>query len=179
MKGMRVAVMILLAFLGVGAVVGAVPMILWPLETQWNLLLVSVLQYSPFHSFLIPGIILLVSNGLLALWVLWLVIARRSSFELWTALQGCVLLGWLVVECWMIRAVGGAHYFYATIAIALIVLGLAMRVSPVHPERISHESNGLSRLRHSRCSQMRGNGDALPEGESGSPQGARSGGQSS
>jgi len=61
--------------------------------------------------------------------------ARKSSFELWTALQGCVLLGWLVVECWMIRAVGGAHYFYTAIAIALIVLGLAMRVSPVHPER--------------------------------------------
>jgi hypothetical protein len=135
MKAMRVAVMILLAFLGVGALVGAVPMILWPFETQWNLLPLSVLQYSPFHSFLIPGIILLVSNGLLALWVLWLVIARKSSFELWTALQGCVLLGWLVVECWMIRAVGGAHYFYAAIAIALIVLGFAMRVSPVHRER--------------------------------------------
>lgn len=135
MKGMRVAVMILLAFLGVGAVVGAVPMILWPLETQWNLLPVSVLQYSPFHSFLIPGIILLVANGFLAFWVLWLVMGRRSSHGLWTAFQGCVLLGWLVVECWMIRAVGGTHYFYAGIAIALIVFGLAMRHSPAHPER--------------------------------------------
>ena len=135
MKGVRVAVMILLAFLGVGAVVGAIPMILWPFGTQWNLLPVSILQYSPFRSFLIPGIILLVSNGLLAFWVLWLVIARKSSFELWTAFQGCVLLGWLVVECWMIQAVGGAHYFYAAIAIALMVLGLAMRVSPARPER--------------------------------------------
>jgi hypothetical protein len=53
MKGMRLAVTILLAFLGVGAVVGAVPMILWPFETQWNLLPVSVLDYSPFH-FSIP-----------------------------------------------------------------------------------------------------------------------------
>jgi len=136
MKGMRVSVMILLAFLGVGAIVGAVPMILWPHQMQWNLLPVSVLQHSPFHSFLIPGIILLFANGLLAFWVLWLVVARRSSYALWTVLQGCVLLGWLVVECWMIRAVGAAHYFYAAIAVALIVLGFAMRGMPVHRERL-------------------------------------------
>ena len=135
MKSMRVATMILLAFLGAGSVVGAVPMILWPYKTQWNLLPVSVLQYSPFHSFLIPGIILLVANGLMSFWVLRLVIARRSSYGLWIAFQGCVLLGWLVVECWMIRAIGGAHYFYAGIATALIALGLAMRNSPAHPVR--------------------------------------------
>ena len=135
MKGTRIAVMILLAFLGVGSVVGAVPMILWPHETQWNLLPVSVLRYSPFHSFLFPGIILLVANGFMAFWVLRLVTARRSSYGFWTAFQGCVLLGWLVVECWMIRAVGGAHYFYAGIATALIVLGLAMRNSPAHSEK--------------------------------------------
>jgi hypothetical protein len=110
-------------------------MILWPHETQWNLLPVSVLRYSPFHSFLFPGIILLVANGFMAFWVLRLVTARRSSYGLWTAFQGCVLLGWLVAECSMIRAVGGAHYFYAGIAIALIVLGFAMRNSPAHAEK--------------------------------------------
>lgn len=137
MKGVRSAAMILLTFLGVGAVVGAVPMILWPLQTQWNLLPVSVLQYSPFHSFLIPGIILLVANGFLAFWVLWCVMTRRSLYGLWTAFQGFVLLGWLVIECWMIRAVGWAHYFYALIAMALIALGFAIRHSTV-PQPTTH-----------------------------------------
>jgi hypothetical protein len=137
MKGARSTAMILLAFLGVGAIVGAVPMILWPLQTQWNLIPVSVLQYSPFHSFLVPGIILLVANGLMALWVLSTVVARGPLHGLWTAFQGCVLLGWLVVECWMIRAVGGAHYFYALIAMALIVSGFAMRRSAA-PQPAAH-----------------------------------------
>jgi hypothetical protein len=126
MKGVRIAAIVLLAFLGVGTVVGSVPMILWPRQTQWNLLPVSVLQFSPFHSFLIPGIILLLANGFLAFLVLWKVITHKSVYGLWTAFQGCVLLGWLVIECWMIRAVGSAHYFYGAIGLALIVLGFQM-----------------------------------------------------
>jgi hypothetical protein len=60
---------------------------------------------------------------------------RLVEYELWTAFRGSVSLGWLAMECWMIRAVGAAHYFYAAIVIALIVLGFAMRVSPMHSER--------------------------------------------
>ena len=132
MKGVRSTAMILLAFLGVGAVVGSIPMIIWPMQTQWNLLPVNVLQYSPFHSFLLPGIILLVANGILAFWALWCVIARRSQHELWTAFQGCVSLGWLLVECGMIRAIGWPHYLYGVIA-----LGFAMRRSAT-PQPGSH-----------------------------------------
>jgi hypothetical protein len=106
-------------------------MILWPTQTQWHLLPLSVLQFSPFRSFLIPGIILLGANGILAFWVLWCVMTRRPLHGLWTTFQGCVLLGWLTVECWMIRAVGEAHYFYAAIALALIFLGLAIWRSKV------------------------------------------------
>jgi len=86
----------------------------------------SVLQHSPFHSFLIPGIVLLSANGLLALAVLWLVIMRKARYGLWTALQGWVLLGWLAVQCWMLREVIWWHYLYGTLAAALIVCGLAL-----------------------------------------------------
>jgi hypothetical protein len=50
----------------------------------------SLLRFSPFHSDLIPGIILLAANGLLSLWVLWLTVHRHADYGWWVAAQGCV-----------------------------------------------------------------------------------------
>jgi len=126
MKVTRWAAMVLLAFLGVSGIAGGVPMIAdpggRPIEMPQ-----SLLQYSPFHSFLFPGIILLAANGLLALWVLWMVFSRRNYYGWWTAIQGCVLLVWLVVECLMLRLVVWPHYLYGAVAAGLIAAGLALR----------------------------------------------------
>ncbi len=126
MRPFRVAAEVLLAFLSLGEFVGSLPMILDPSGKTMHLPS-SFLQYSPFHSFLIPGLILFAANGILALAVLWMVWKRVPYYGLWTALQGCVLMGWLVVECWMLRAVAWPHYFYGAVAVGLIVAGLAVR----------------------------------------------------
>lgn len=131
MRFARTTAVAILAFLGLGAIAGSIPMIADPLGTSWGIMPLSMLQHSPFHSYLIPGIILLGANGLLPLWLLWLVIRRNPRCGLWTAFQGCVLLGWLVVECWMIRMVIWPHYLYGALAVALIVCGLALRREPV------------------------------------------------
>ena len=130
MKLVRITAIGTLAFLGLSSLVGAIPMILDPTGKMLRMPL-SLLRYSPFDSFLIPGIILLVANGLLALGVLWLALRRRPRYGLWTAFQGCVLLGWLAVECWMIRVVVWPHYFYGAVALVLIATGLALRREPV------------------------------------------------
>jgi uncharacterized membrane protein len=116
-----------LAFLGLSAVAGAIPMITASLRHTPGLLPLSLLEHSPFHSYLIPGILLLAFNGLLALWVLWVDVMRRPRFGFWTALQGCVLIGWLAVQCWMLREVIWWHYFYGAVALALIVSGIVLR----------------------------------------------------
>ncbi len=69
MKCVRLGALILLLFLGTGGIVGGVHLIVHPHENQWGVRPLSLLQYSSFHSYLIPGIILLVSNGLLPLWI--------------------------------------------------------------------------------------------------------------
>ncbi len=126
MRLVRVAAIVALGFLGLSAVAGGVPMILDPQGNMMRLPL-SLLRTSPFHSYLIPGIILLGANGLLALWVLWLVILRKPGYGLWTAFQGCVLLGWLVVECWMLRLVIWPHYLYGAVALVLVATGFWLR----------------------------------------------------
>lgn len=94
----------------------------------------SLLQYSPFHSFLIPGVLLLMANGLLAVWVLWQAARQRCNYGWWTAFQGCVLLVWIVVECVMLRLVIWAHCLYGAVAMGLILAGVALRREPYRRE---------------------------------------------
>jgi len=125
-----------LLFLGISALIGGIPMLIFPIGSP-NLLPPSLLAHTPFHSFFVPGLILLVMNGLLSFFVLWLTLRNARSYGLWVAFQGCVLFGWLIVQCIMIRAVGGLHYLYAANALALLVSGLmlnslARKASPIH-----------------------------------------------
>ncbi len=135
MKFVRPFLVFLLAWLSAGALYGGATLIAEAHGNPWGFMPLSLLADSPFHSWLIPGIVLLTSNRLLAAWVLWLVLARRAQYGLWAAFQGCVLLGWLTVECILLRVVAWPHYFYGAIGLVIIVLGAAVRhdVRPVEP----------------------------------------------
>jgi len=126
MRFLRLVSMVLLGFLASTAIVGAIPMLRNPDGEPWQMPQ-SLLEASPFHSFLIPGLILLVMNGLLSLLGLWFTWKRANGYGLWVAAQGCVLLGWLTVECQVLRMVLWPHYFYGTIALLLVATGLAQR----------------------------------------------------
>ena len=90
----------------------------------------SLLQYSPFHSYLIPGVILFSAIGLLSCWGLWLTLQRQPGHGWWVALQGCVLLGWLIVEAVMLRMVMWAQVFYAMVALVLLLSGMMLARKP-------------------------------------------------
>jgi len=102
MKAFRIVAIVMLVFLGLSGIVGAVPMLMHPAGEPWSMPQ-SLLRYSPFHSYLIPGIILLVANGLLSLWVLCLTVREHSGYGWWVIMQGWVLFGWLVAEIVMPR----------------------------------------------------------------------------
>jgi len=125
MKIVRALAIATLGFLGVGAVAGAVPLIMDP-SGKWMGMPISLLDHSPFHSFLIPGIILLLSNGLLSLAILVMAIRRSPHYGWWVVFQGCVLTGWITVEVIMMRTAVWPHYLYWAIGIVLIALGLAL-----------------------------------------------------
>jgi len=133
MKAARIVAIAALVFLGLSATVGAIPMLMHPADEPWALPQ-RLLRDSPFHSYLIPGIILLVANGLLSLWVLWLTVRRQTGHGWWVMAQGCVLSGWLIVEMVMLRLVVWPHYFYGVVALVLVVAGIAL----VRETRDSH-----------------------------------------
>jgi hypothetical protein len=125
MKVVRIIAIIALVYLGLSGIVGAIPLLLHPAGEPWRMPQ-SLLRHSPFHSYLVPGIILLVANGLLSLWVLWLAMRRHQGYGWWVAAQGCVLLGWLAVEVAMLRLAVWPHYLFGAVALVLVVAGLAL-----------------------------------------------------
>ena len=125
MKAARVIAIWTLIFLGVTAIIGAIPMILYPQGDLLHLPL-SLLAHSPFRSFLIPGIILLTANGLLSFVALYQAMRIRNGYGWWVAFQGCVVSGWIVVEMIMFRAVAWLHCLYLAVGLVLIGSGLAL-----------------------------------------------------
>lgn len=126
MKTARFAAYACLIFLAVTSIAGAIPMILNP-DGEPVGMPQSLLEHSPFHSYLIPGIVLLMANGLLSLWTLGCLLREASGYPLWVAAQGGVLMGWLIVEITILRTVVWAHYVYLGVALMLIASGLRLR----------------------------------------------------
>ena len=127
MNFIRALTLIALLFLSTTALYGGAVLIANAHGNPWGMMPLSLLEHSPFHSWLIPGILLLTANGVLGLWVLWLVLAHWRHDALWTMFQGCVLLGWLTVECVMLRMVIWPHYLYGAVGLGLILTGAVLR----------------------------------------------------
>lgn len=128
MNAVRWAAILLLAFLALSAIAGAFPMIVNPYGSPAGLPQ-TLLRGTPFRSYLGPGILLLMSNGLLALWCLWATWSRKTAYGAWTAFQGIVLLIWLTGECLMLRTVVWAHYLYGAVGVGLLITGVALSVA--------------------------------------------------
>jgi len=126
-------------FLGLGAIFGGLVFIIDPTGELIHLPL-TILERSPFHNFLIPGIILFVVLGLfpmgIALALLkkwhWALGERLNLFKdrhwSWTfsLYSGFTIIIWIAVQVYMINAVSVIHIFY-------IVLGLTIQATTLLP----------------------------------------------
>jgi hypothetical protein len=117
--------LVLLFFLGITALAGAAGMILDP-NGQGMGLPPSLLDHTPFHSFLLPGIILATFNGMLSL-VFAVLIIRNYSPGSWLVLfQGGVLIVWLTAEVIMDLFYAPLTLTYYLVAALLIYCGIVM-----------------------------------------------------
>lgn len=125
MKALRWTTSVLLLLLGLGGLAGGIPLILDPSGKMMSMP-IELLQYSPFHTFLIPGIILFCANGLMPLWIFMLTLRRSPNYGFWTAFQGATLFLWIAIECIMLRLVMWAHYLYGGWALVLLAIGFLL-----------------------------------------------------
>ena len=79
----------------------------------------SVLAHSPFHDFLVPGLVLFTVIGLGTTWAAWLHARRAQNAAFASLLAGVALAGWIIVESILLRS-------FVSLQIAYLVLGLVM-----------------------------------------------------
>jgi hypothetical protein len=133
MKVVRMVALVAVGFLAITAIWGAALLIADPSGSPMQIP-VTVLQYTPFHSFLVPGILLLISGGILGTAVFVIALLRTRSYGLWVAFQGCVLFGWITIEVILLRTVVWLHYVYWGLALILIASGWVLKTD-IRPAR--------------------------------------------
>ncbi len=131
----------LLAILGAGAIFGGIVFIISPSGKLFGMP-VSILQYSPFNNFLIPGIILFSVLGLIPAGLALALIRRPKNKyagllnlypDMYWAWTYCIyiafaLIIWIQFEMIFLRAVHWSHTLYIFFAIAILFVALLPQV---------------------------------------------------
>ncbi|HRW25784.1 MAG TPA: hypothetical protein P5298_15360 [Spirochaetia bacterium] len=111
-------------FIGVGAVAGGLSALLEPTGPMG--MSTDALVNAPFETFLVPGILLfgLIGLGNLASAVPALASRRWAGYA--SGAMGCVLIGWIVVQCLMLADVVALHVIFFCLGAAQGCLALAL-----------------------------------------------------
>ena len=137
----RNLLLLLLAFLGLGAIFGGAVLIISPSGALFGMPL-SMLEFSPFTSFLIPGIILFSMLGLTPC----LLIAALIKKPVWkigdqlnfftdmhwswsgTIYVAFALIGWIQIEMIFLHAVHWSNTLYMGIGLVILFVALLPQV---------------------------------------------------
>jgi hypothetical protein len=140
-KSTRNILLFLLAFLGLGAIAGGGALIVSPSGDLLKMPL-SLIEKSPFRSYLIPGIILFSVLGLVPCLVVfglikkpkWIFAEQFNFFKdmhwSWTfsIYTGFALIIWLQIEMEVLQSIYLVHTFYMFLAIAIIFVALLPQI---------------------------------------------------
>jgi len=115
----RICSLVLLAFNGLGALYGGTMLIADPTGAAMQMPL-TLLEHSPFRSYLIPGIVLLLVNGCLSIAIIIVLLLRHAHAAWLVMLQGTLLSGWLLVQMAMLRM------FYPPLHLTMLLVGVGL-----------------------------------------------------
>lgn len=119
----RVIAIILLLFNALSALLGGWSLISDPSGESLEMPL-RFLDHSPFRNFLVPGIILFITNGILSLLFAVVALLKFMNYSWLVIFQGFILIGWLIIQIIMIRDFYGPfHALYFAVGILLISTG--------------------------------------------------------
>ncbi len=126
-KGVRRqwALLVELFLVGASALFGGATLVLGPDGGLIHLPL-KLLQYSPFHDFLVPGLLLALVVGLGNLHAVWLQWRRYDLASLVSFVSGGALLVYITVEMIMLRTVHWAHLLYLALGLVICIRSLRL-----------------------------------------------------
>ena len=122
---MRFTSISLLLLTAINAAVAGVLFIIDPSGHKMGMS-VAYIKDSPFNSYLIPGIVLLIVNGLLNFIAAYFVIKKKPCASLLVIIQGILLIGWIVIQVIMVKDISLLHIIMFTIGAILTMSGLSL-----------------------------------------------------
>ena len=117
---------VLQSLIGIGAVICGALLIIGP-DGRYLQMPLEMLQNSPFRSFLVPGIILLLVNGVGNVGSAVLCFRLHSLAGFAGLFFGFALVIWLFVQINMVGGGSWLQYLYFILGIIQLLLGIAMR----------------------------------------------------
>jgi hypothetical protein len=110
---------ILLLVNGTGAVYGGFQLITDPSGSKLQIP-ISFLEQSPFQSYLIPGIILLIVNGVFSFITFSAIFLNTKNYQWFIIIQGILLCGWIIMQIILL------HIFYAPLHATFLIIGACL-----------------------------------------------------
>lgn len=122
MKTPKIILIVLMFFQAVSAIGGGIGLLIDVSGESLGFSL-DMLAGSPFASFLIPGLFLLIVLGIIPL-ILGISLIKNWKFaNLFSILIGMILVLWIIVEVIIIRDTGALHYVYLIVGILILLFG--------------------------------------------------------
>lgn len=132
LKSFKIVVIILLILTAINALIAGGIFILYPSGQKMGMT-PEYLTYSPFRSFLLPGIVLFVVIGILNLLTALLSIGNHYHANTMITFQGVLLCGWIAMQVLMVRDINTLHIVMFSVGVILFLYG-----------SISHHKVGLA-----------------------------------
>lgn len=125
-KGLTKGLGVLQVFIGLGAVGGGLALVLEPGGANLGIP-IEALENSPFSTYLVPGIVLIMVNGVGSLMGAAASFTRhRCAGETAMAL-GIFLVAWIVLQVYWFAAFHWLHALYLGLGVLEFVLGWSLR----------------------------------------------------
>lgn len=85
------------------------------------------LKFSPFVTFLIPGIVLFVVNGIFNLVATYFLIKNKPTALARVIFQGVILCGWIFAQVLMVKEINPLHIIMFLVGVVLIISGYLLK----------------------------------------------------
>jgi len=116
------AACLLLLINGIGAVYGGWNLMAYPDGSSIELSM-DWLKSTPFSSYLLPGLVLFIFNGLMSFFVLGFILFRHKLAPGLIQIQGIILTLWILIQILMIQKTYFLHWIMLSIGLLLILIG--------------------------------------------------------
>ena len=123
---MKTFLLILVAFTGVSSLYAGIMMISYPMGLQHSLPLV-LLENTPFHTFVLPGIILTVVVGGITVATVFSYLFKSKNRYNWSIASGTVLGIWIALKIIIIQIVHWTDFLFLAIAILIVLLAYQLK----------------------------------------------------